>query len=102
MIDWLGAARAPAVYEMAQCHVLLAELDPEHADNPERCTVSLALQAKYARLTGIAPAALTAAMLPYLPLVRVFLLLGGARLDMQARLLQGVETALRYAESKLA
>jgi len=27
-IDWLGATRAPAAYEIAQCHVLIAELDP--------------------------------------------------------------------------
>ena len=95
LIDWLGAARAPAAYEMAQCHVLIAELDPEHADDPERATVNSVLQAEYARLAGIAPAALTAAMQPYLPIVRVFLLLGGAMPDMRERLIQRVEAALR-------
>lgn len=95
LIDWLGAARAPAAYEMAQCHVLIAELDPEHTDDPERATVNSSLQAEYARLAGIAPAALKAAMQPYLPLVRVFLLLGGAKPDMRERLLQRVEAALR-------
>ena len=95
LIDWLGAARAPAAYEIAQCHVLIAELDPEHADHPERATVSSALQAEYARLAGMAPAALTAAMQPYLPIVRVFLLLAGAMPDMRERLLQRVEAALR-------
>jgi thiamine kinase-like enzyme len=95
LIDWLGAARAPAAYEIAQCHVLIAELDPEYADHPERAPVHSALQAEYARLAGVAPAALTAAMQPYLPLVRVFLLLGGAMPDMRERLLQRVEAALR-------
>jgi Ser/Thr protein kinase RdoA (MazF antagonist) len=95
LIDWLGAARAPAAYEIAQCHVLIAELDPEHADDPERATVNSVLQAEYARLAGIAPAALTAAMQPYLPIVRVFLLLGGAMPDMRERLIQRVEAALR-------
>lgn len=97
LIDWLGAARAPAAYEIAQCHVLIAELDPEHADHPERCTVSSVLQAEYARLAGITPAALTAAMQPYLPVVRVFLVLGGAMPDMRERLIQRIEAALRAA-----
>ena len=95
LIDWIGAARAPAGYEIAQCHVLIAELDPEYADDPERATVNSALQAEYARLAGIAPAALTAAMKPYLPIVRVFLLLGGAMPDMRERLIQRVEAGLR-------
>jgi hypothetical protein len=95
LIDWLGAARAPAAYEIAQCHVLIAELDPEYADDPERAPVSSVLQAEYARLAGIAPAALTAAMQPYLPIVRVFLLLSGAKFEMRERLMQRVEAALR-------
>ena len=96
LIDWLGAARAPAAYEIANCHVLLAELGPEHADDPERATVNSVLQAEYARLAGIAPAALTAAMQPYLPIVRVFLLLGGVVVpDLRERLIQRVEAALR-------
>ena len=95
LIDWLGAARAPAAYEMAQCHVLIAELNPDYADDPERAPVSSALQAEYARLAGMAPAALTAAMQPYLPVARAFLLLSGARSDMRARLMQRVEAALR-------
>jgi len=95
LIDWLGAARAPAAYEIAQCQVLMSELDPEHDDDPEGTAVNSALQAEYARLTGIAPAALTAAMQPYLPIVRVFLLLGGAKPEVRQRLLQRVESALR-------
>lgn len=94
LIDWLGATRAPAAYEIAQCHVLLAELSPEGADDPARDAVNSALQAEYARLAGMSPAALTAAMQPYLPIVRVFLLLGGAPPEMRGRLLQRVEAAL--------
>jgi Ser/Thr protein kinase RdoA (MazF antagonist) len=95
LIDWLGAARAPVAYEMAQCHVLLAEIGPEHAGDPQRATVNSVLQAEYARLAGMAPATLMAAMQPYLPIARVFLLLGGATLEMRERLIQRVEAALR-------
>lgn len=97
LIDWLGATRAPAAYDMAQCHVLLAELGPQHAADPERATVNSVLQAEYARLAGMAPAALTAAIQPHLPMVRVFLLLGGAKPDIRERLIQRVEAALRPA-----
>jgi Ser/Thr protein kinase RdoA (MazF antagonist) len=92
LIDWLGTVRAPAAYEIAQCHVLLTELGPEHGD-PEWATVNSLLQAEYARLAGIAPAALWAAMQPYLPIARVFLVLGGAM--PRERLIQRVEAALR-------
>jgi aminoglycoside phosphotransferase (APT) family kinase protein len=95
LIDWLGAARAPAAYEIAQCHVLMTELDPEHADNPEGAKVNSALQTEYARLTGTTPAALTTAMQPYLPIVRVFLLLGGAKPEVRERLRKRVEADLR-------
>jgi len=94
LIDWLGATRAPAAYEMAQCHVLIAELDPRYADDPQRAMVNSVLQAEYARLAGIAPAALWAAMQPYLPIVRIFLLLGGAMPDMRERLIRRLEAAL--------
>ena len=57
--------------------------------------VNSVLQEEYARLAGIAPAALKAAMQAYLPIVRVFLLLGGAMPDMRERLIQRVEAALR-------
>ena len=94
LIDWLGATRAPAAYELAQCHVLLSELDPAHADGTEASPVDSALQVEYAQLTGTTPAALTAAMQPYLPLVRVLLLLGGAKPEMRAGLMRRVEAAL--------
>jgi Ser/Thr protein kinase RdoA (MazF antagonist) len=95
LIDWLGATRAPAAYELAQCHVLISELDPEHCDHPARAPVNSALQAEYARLARITPEALAAASQPFLPLVRVFLLLAGAMPEVRERLLQRVESALR-------
>jgi hypothetical protein len=45
LIDWLGATRAPAAYEIAQCHVLMSELDPQHDEDPEGAPVNSALQA---------------------------------------------------------
>ena len=78
LIDWAGAVRAPAALDLASCHVLLSELAPEVVDDPERPrAVNAAAQSEYARLAGMSPAALTAAMEPYLPIVRVFVLLGG-------------------------
>ena len=72
------AVRAPAALDLAFCHVILSELAPEVADDPERPrAINAAVQSEYARLAGMSPAALTAAMEPYLPIVRVFVLLGG-------------------------
>ena len=68
--------RAPAALDLARCHVILSELAPEDVDDPERPrAVNAAVQSEYARLAGMSPAALTAAMEPYLPIVRVFALL---------------------------
>jgi hypothetical protein len=43
----------------------------------------------------MSPAALTAAMEPYLPIVRVFVLLGGHLPALRERLIQRVEASLR-------
>ena len=95
LIDWLGAARAPAAYEIAQCHVLVTELDPEHADDPEQATVSSVLQAEYARLAGACPVALRTAMEAHLPIVRAFFLTTGiARPETRVRLLKRLEADL--------
>ena len=97
LIDWAGAVRAPAASTLACCHVLLSELAPEIADDPERPrAVNAAVQSEYARLAGMSPAALTAAMEPYLPIVRVLALLGPAGSPaLRERLIQRVEAALR-------
>jgi hypothetical protein len=49
----------------------------------------------YARLAGMSQAALTAAMEPYLPIVCVDIVLGGATSAQRERLIQRIEAALR-------
>jgi Ser/Thr protein kinase RdoA (MazF antagonist) len=96
LIDWAGAMRAPAGLDLGCCHVLLSELVPEIVDDPERPrAINTALQSEYARLSGMSPAALTAAMEPYLPIVCVLVLLGGAFPAQRERLIQRVEVGLR-------
>jgi hypothetical protein len=95
IIDWDGAVRAPAALDLACYHISLSELAPEIADNPARPrAVNAALQSEYARLAGMSPAALTAAMEPYLPIARVHLLPGVAPAQRE-RLIQRVEADLR-------
>ncbi len=95
IIDWDGAVRAPAALDLASCHVSLSELAPEVADNPARPrAVNAALQSEYARLAGMSPAALTAAMEPYLPIARVHLLAGVAPARRE-RAIQRIEESLR-------
>ena len=74
-----SAVRAPTALDLACCHILLTELAPEVADNPQRRrAVNAAAQSEYARLAGMSPAVLTAAMEPYLPIIRLGVLLGGS------------------------
>ena len=78
LIDWTSAVRGPAAYDLGFSHIILTEFAPEVADDPERPrAVYAAVQSEYARLAGMSPAALTAAMKSYLPIVRVLFLLGG-------------------------
>ena len=97
LIDWGGATRAPAGLDLACCHFLLSELAPENVLDPERPRAYHAvMQSEYARLAGMSPAALTAAMEPYLPIIHVRVLLGPAGSPaLRERLLQRVEAALR-------
>jgi Ser/Thr protein kinase RdoA (MazF antagonist) len=77
LIDWGGATRAPVGLDLACCHVVLSQLAPETADDPERPrAVNAAFQAEYARLAGTSPAALRAAIAPYLAIARVRALVG--------------------------
>jgi len=95
IIDWIGAVRAPAALDLASCHIVLTELAPEVADDPQRPrAVNAAAQSEYARLTGMSQAALAAAMEPYLPIARVRILLGVASAQRE-RLIQRIEAALR-------
>lgn len=96
LIDWSGTVRAPAAYDLACTHILLSELAPEMVDDPERPrAVNAAMQSEYARLAGMSPAALAAAMAPYLPIIRVLVILGEAVPAQREPLLQRVEAALR-------
>lgn len=95
IIDWDGAVRAPAALDLACCHVSLAEHAPEISDNPARPrAVNAALQSEYARLAGMSPSALAAAIEPYLPIARIHLLVGVAPAQRE-RLIQRTEEALR-------
>lgn len=96
LIDWVGAVRAPAALDLACCHVLLTEIIATLVADPERpIAVNAALQVEYARLAGISPEALAADIEPYLPVVRVFVLLGGAASQLREQLIASVEASLR-------
>ena len=97
LIDWGGATRAPPWLDLACCHVILTELAVETADDPERPrTVNAATQAEYAGLAGMSPAALAAAVEPYLAIMRARALLGPAGSPaVRVLLLQRIEAALR-------
>lgn len=96
LVDWTFAMRAPATVDLGFLHVILSELAPEIADNPERPrATNAAAQSEYARLAGMSLAELTAAMQPYLPIVRTFVVLGDVVPSLPARLIQRIEVELR-------
>jgi hypothetical protein len=96
LIDWICTVSAPAAFELARIHVGLSELAPELVDNPERPrAVNAATQSEYARLAGMSPAALAAAIEPYLPIARVLVVLAGHLPALRERLIQRIEVALR-------
>ena len=96
LVDWAGAKRGPAVLELGFLHVVLSELGPEMADNPERPrATNAAAQSEYAQLAGMSLGELTAAMKPYLPIVRTFAVLGDVVPSLRERLIQRIEAGLR-------
>ena len=97
IIDWACALRASAVFDIARVHVSLSELVPEDADPEPPRAINAAVQSEYARLAGMSPVALTEAMQPYLPILRVFVLLQRrpATPAQRGRLIQRVEATLR-------
>jgi len=96
LVDWTFAMRGPAVLELGFLRVILSELGPEVADNPERPrATNAAAQSEYARLAGMSLAELTAAMEPYLPIVRTFVVLGNVAPSLRERLIQRIEAGLR-------
>jgi hypothetical protein len=68
--------------------------------DPERPRAyNAAMQSEYARLADMSPEALTEAIEPYLPVVRVRVLLGPAGSPtLRERLIRLVETTLRTAD----
>jgi len=96
LIDWGFAMRAPAAVDLGFLHVILSELAPEIADNPERPrATNAAAQSEYARLAGMSLAELTASIKPYLPILRTFVVLGNVVPSLQGRLIQRIEAGLR-------
>jgi aminoglycoside phosphotransferase (APT) family kinase protein len=95
LIDWTGAVRAPAAYDLAISHFLLTEVAPTIADDPERPrAVYASLQFEYARLAGLSPASLTAAIESYLPIVQAMFVVGGAFPALRERLIERIEVGL--------
>ena len=96
IIDWACALRASAVFDIARAHVSLSELVPEDDDPEPPRAINAAVQSEYARLAGMSPAALMAAMQPYLPILRAFVLLQRRRATPAQRkqLIRRVEAAL--------
>lgn len=89
LVDWTGAVRAPAAYDLAVSHLLFSELAPAIVDDPERPRAAgEAMQAEYARLAGISPAALTAAVEQYLPIACVSALVAEAWPAQRERLIE--------------
>jgi Ser/Thr protein kinase RdoA (MazF antagonist) len=89
LIDWVSAMRAPPAFDLASAQIILGELAPTVADDPERPrAINAALQTEYARVIGTSAAALTASMQPYLPVVRALLLLGGGARTHEAELVR--------------
>jgi len=79
LVDWAVRSARLLPSTLRADHILLTELAPEVADNPQRRrAVNAAAQSEYARLAGMSPAVLTAAMEPYLPIIRLGVLLGGS------------------------
>ena len=98
IIDWIASVRAAAALDLARSHVTLVELvhAPEGTDPERPRALNAAVQSEYARLAGMSQVALTAAMEPYLPILRAFALAEGATNPARReRLIQRVEATLR-------
>jgi Ser/Thr protein kinase RdoA (MazF antagonist) len=95
IIDWACALGAHTVFDIGRAHVTLTELVPEGADTELPRAINASVQSEYARLAGISPEELTAAMEPYLPILRAFVLLQRPTSPAQReRLIQRIAAAL--------
>ena len=96
LVDWTGAVRAPAAFDLGSCRIALTEIAPEFADNPQRPrAIYAAALSEYARLAGMSEAALAAATELYSPINRVLTLNGGSVPTLREQLIQRSEAALR-------
>lgn len=92
LIDWIAAMRAPPAFDLASAQVMLTELAPSTADDPERPrAIHAAFRAAYADLAQISPETLAVIVAPYLPIVRALALAGGAVPAFAAMLLRRLE-----------
>jgi len=98
LVDWTGAVRAPAAFDLACGHIILVEVAPEFIDDPQRpLAYNAAAQSEYARLSGTSQVALMAAMEPYLPIACVIQLLWGTQGALRERLIRRIGAALPWA-----
>ena len=98
IIDWVATVRAHAALDLGRFHLTHFELvhAPESIDPERPRALNAALQSEYARRAGTSPAALTAAMEPYLPILRAFALAERATNPARReRLIRCVEATLR-------
>lgn len=92
LIDWIAAIRAPAAFDLASAQVMLTELAPYTADDPERPrAIHAAFRIAYAGLTKVSQEALAASTAPYVPIVRALTLVGGAVPALASTLLRNLE-----------
>lgn len=78
LVDWTGARRGGALYDLACSHFLRVELAPEILGAPEaQQRLDLATRSSYARIAGLDAGDLMAGVQDHLPVVRAFFLLGG-------------------------
>jgi streptomycin 6-kinase len=98
IIDWAASVLADAALDLARFHVAHSDLvyAPEGIDPERPRALNAAVQSEYARLAGVSPAALTAAIVPYLPILRAFALAERATNPAWREwLIQRVEATLR-------
>lgn len=98
IIDWAFPVRAPAAADLARCHVSHVDLvyAPDDIDPRRPHALHAAMLSEYARLIDQSSTALTAAIEPYLPILRAFALADPlVHPSRRERLIQSVEAALR-------
>ena len=88
--------RAPAAVDLGFLHVILSELAPKSLTIPSgRARPMRRHNPNMRRLAGMSLAELAAAMQPYLPIVRTFVVLGNVVPSLRERLIQRIEAGLR-------